>query len=292
VNSPPRHRRPQTIRRQGRHAAPSQIENVAGAAARAAPAVAIAGMLVATGPNASAAVTALARPAAAAALSPAGPLVVHHQPGSSYAVPAAPASPRVHARPAAASAPAFTDALVVHHEAARYYTVQPGDTLSSIALRYYGTPAAWQWLYQANRSVVRNPGEIYAGQVLDVPYGQPAPAVTASTENARPAAATASSSLSGTLGCSGLEQLWEEAGGSSGEAFMAAEIAEAESSGRQYALSPTNDYGYWQINGVHGPAEATFNPIGNARAAIAISDDGTTWNAWTTYTSGAYEGRC
>ena len=55
---------------------------------------------------------------------------------------------------------------------------------------------------------------------------------------------------------------------------MAAEIAMAESGGHQYALSPTDDYGYWQINASHGPAMATFNAIGNAKAAIAISDDG------------------
>ena len=73
---------------------------------------------------------------------------------------------------------------------------------------------------------------------------------------------------------------------------MAAEIAMAESGGQQDALSPTNDYGYWQINGSHGPAEATFNPIGNAKAAIAISSNGTDWDAWTTYVTGAYEGRC
>ena len=109
-----------------------------------------------------------------------------------------------------------------------------------------------------------------------------------------PATTLASSDtrLSGTLGCSGLEALWEAAGGSSSEAFMAAEIAMAESGGNQYALSPTNDYGYWQINGSHGPSMATYNPIGNAKAAISISSDGTNWDAWTTYTSGAYAGRC
>jgi hypothetical protein len=97
---------------------------------------------------------------------------------------------------------------------------------------------------------------------------------------------------SGTLGCAGLEQLWEDAGGSQAEAFTAAEIAMAESGGSQYALSPTDDFGYWQINGSHGPALATFDAYGNARAAIIISDDGTDWDPWTTYVTGAYEGRC
>jgi hypothetical protein len=66
--------------------------------------------------------------------------------------------------------------------------------------------------------------------------------------------------LSGNLSCSGLEALWVAAGGAKSHAFVAAEIAMAESGGRQYAHSPTNDFGYWQINGVHG-AMATYNPI-------------------------------
>ena len=89
-----------------------------------------------------------------------------------------------------------------------------------------------------------------------------------------------------------LETLWEDAGGSHGEAFTAAEIAMAESGGQQFAHSPTNDFGYWQINGVHGPSEATYDPMGNAKAAIEISDNGRNWSPWTTYTSGAYHGRC
>jgi len=97
--------------------------------------------------------------------------------------------------------------------------------------------------------------------------------------------------LGGTLGCSGLEQLWDAAGGNPADAFMAAEIAMAESGGDQYALSPTNDYGYWQINISNGSL-ATFDAWGNARAAIIISHDGTDWYPWTTYTSGAYVGRC
>jgi hypothetical protein len=37
---------------------------------------------------------------------------------------------------------------------------------------------------------------------------------------------------------------------------------------------------------------ATYNPIGNAKAAIAISSNGHNWRAWTTYVTGAYRGRC
>ena len=50
MNSPHSHRRPQNprkIRRTGRHAKPSQVQNVAGTAYKAAPAMAIAGALIA-----------------------------------------------------------------------------------------------------------------------------------------------------------------------------------------------------------------------------------------------------
>jgi LysM repeat protein len=234
---------------------------VAEVATKAAPAVAIAGALVATAPQAQAAVSLSAKTTTVAE--------------------------QVH-----------TDALVKHNQpATRTYTVRAGDTLSSIAQRFYGSSADWAWLYHVNSSVVHNPDSIYVGQVLKIPADPPANASHYAPKHAKHArtSTTLTSSatkLSGKLSCSGLEALWDAAGGSHGEAFIAAEIAMAESGGNQYALSPTNDYGYWQINGSHGPAMATFNPMGNAKAAIAISDNGHDWGAWTTYTSGAYAGRC
>jgi len=231
-----------------------------------------------------------------------------------------------------------TEALVRQTQPAnRSYTVHSGDTLSAIAQRFYGNPADWPWLYHVNASTVADPNLIYTGQKLQVPYDPPANAASYTPKHSRTAtlissatnssdtsssdtdssgtsssgttssgtnsSATSSSgtsssgtsssgtTLSGTLGCSGLEALWEAAGGSHAEAFMAAEIAMAESGGQQYAVSPTNDYGYWQINGSHGSL-ATFNPIGNANAAIIISNDGSNWDPWTTYVTGAYQGRC
>ena len=99
----------------------------------------------------------------------------------------------------------------------------------------------------------------------------------------------------GTLNCSGLEALWEQAGGSRGEAFTAAEIALAESSGQQYATNTnggaSTDRGYWQVNSIHG-AQSTYDAYGNARAAVQISRDGSDWTPWVTYNTGAYAGRC
>jgi hypothetical protein len=99
----------------------------------------------------------------------------------------------------------------------------------------------------------------------------------------------------GTLSCAGLEALWESAGGPPGAAFTAAEIAMAESGGQQYATNLNGgasiDRGYWQINSVHGSL-STYDPAGNARAAVQISSNGTDWSPWVTYQTGAYQGRC
>jgi len=236
---------------------------VADVATKAAPAVAIAGALVATAPQAQAAVSMSAK--------------------------ATTVAEQVH-----------TDAAVKHNQpATRTYTVRSGDTLAGIAQRFYGNPAVWTWLWHVNSAVVHDPNSIYVGEVLKLPSDPPANAAHYAPKHAKTSRTTTSTTLtssttklSGKLSCGGLEALWEAAGGSHAEAFMAAEIAMAESGGNQFALSPTNDYGYWQINGSHGPSMATFNPMGNAKAAIAISDDGHDWGAWTTYTSGAYAGRC
>ena len=105
-------------------------------ATKAAPAVAIAGALVATAPQAHAAA----------------------------GLPAATVAEQVH-----------TDAVVQQNQpATRTYTVRAGDSLSSIAQDLYGSAADWTWLYDANQSVVHNPNDIYVGEVLKVPSGPPA----------------------------------------------------------------------------------------------------------------------
>ena len=189
---------------------------------------------------------------------------------------------------------ALTTALV--KQTAGTYRVRSGDTLSEIAAKFYHNPARWTWIYAANRSKIHNPNSIYVGEKLTIPYHAPAGTAAYAPRHAKKPQSTVLTSsakkLSGNLSCSGLEALWKAAGGAPGSAFIAAEIAKAESGGRQYAHSPTNDFGYWQINGVHGPRMATYNPIGNAKAAIAISSNGHNWRAWTTYVTGAYHGRC
>jgi LysM repeat protein len=187
------------------------------------------------------------------------------------------------------------------------YLVQPGDTLSGIARRFCGNPGDYPAL--AANSGIADPDLILPGEVVRLAchaaaaafaaHIAPPPADPKPVPVAHPVAAPVTDGVTatvtaagGTLSCAGLEALWDAAGGNPGDAFMAAEIAMAESGGRQYALSPTQDVGYFQINESHGPGLATYNALGNAKAAVLISDDGTDWSAWTTYTEGLYEGRC
>ena len=112
------------------------------------------------------------------------------------------------------------------------------------------------------------------------------------TDTAVSTRASVDPGYSGNYTCSGLESLWIEAGGNPSAAFMAAEVATAESGGNPNAVSGTDDIGLWQINAPSWGAMATFNPLSNAHSAIAISSDGTNWWPWVTYQQGLEIGRC
>jgi LysM repeat protein len=308
------------------------VEKVAEKAGKAAPAMAIAGALVAA-PQAQHAFTGAAKPGtvAAADTRSTGQQAATATTLDSVAAHAVLVSSTSTARHAATSGPASNT----------HYTVKSGDTLSGIAEHYYHNAADWQWLYHENDKTISDPNLIYPGETVSVPSDPPAnftlsnyvpkhakpaaPVVTTSTshhsashhsashhsassgsgshssggtvtvqaasQGSHTSSHGGSGSLSGTLGCSGLEQLWDAAGGNPSHAFMAAEIAMAESGGDQYALSPTDDFGYWQINASNGSL-ATYSALGNARSAIILSDNGTNWSPWTTYTAGLYVGRC
>lgn len=54
-----------------------------------------------------------------------------------------------------------------------YYIVQKGDSLSAIALRFYGSFHLWPFIFQANRSLIADPDLIYPGQRLLIPGLRP-----------------------------------------------------------------------------------------------------------------------
>jgi LysM repeat protein len=306
------------IRRRGRHTTPSQVEKVAAQAGRVAPAVAIAGALVAV-PTAQQASAATAKTPASA--TGAHGSTAQHSAGRDNAA-------RLD------SLSASKAGAVGAASANRAYTVRGGDTLSLIARHFYHKAADWQWLYHVNAAAISNPNAIYVGQRISVPVDPPANFTLSGYQpkHAKPMSGSTSGtsrastghphgtghshgtghggsssagtttdnagyssrsgySTAGAYSCSGLEGLWESAGGSSSAARVAAEIAKAESGGNPNARSPTNDYGLWQINRSNGSL-ATFNPYQNAKSAITLSDDGANWGAWTTYTSGSFQGRC
>jgi hypothetical protein len=185
-----------------------------------------------------------------------------------------------------------------------HYTVRSGDTLSGIAERLYGNPLDWGYLFYKNKKTITDDNLIYVGQTLITPRGmpkgytlsaylpKPIPVVVASV-TAQPLARP--EPAGGLLPCSGLEQLWDSAGGNPADAFIAAEIAMAESGGNQYATDHdadgSVDEGYWQINTSNG-ALATYDAYGNARSAITLSGDGSDWSPWVTYQTGVFSGLC
>lgn len=49
------------------------------------------------------------------------------------------------------------------------YTVQPGDSLWKIAVKFYGRGSQWPRIYEANRDRIDNPSLIYPDQELRIP---------------------------------------------------------------------------------------------------------------------------
>lgn len=86
--------------------------------------------------------------------------------------------------------------------------------------------------------------------------------------------------------------LAQEVGLTGNSAITASAIAMAESRGDTNAIGPVGEIGLWQI---YPAAHPQYNPVllkdplQNAAAMYSISNGGTNWKAWTTYSSGAYK---
>ncbi|TEU19048.1 MAG: LysM peptidoglycan-binding domain-containing protein [Anaerolineales bacterium] len=53
----------------------------------------------------------------------------------------------------------------------RVYVVELGDSLSKIAKEVYGDGSRWREIFEANKDKISDPGRIYPGQELRIPYG-------------------------------------------------------------------------------------------------------------------------
>lgn len=49
------------------------------------------------------------------------------------------------------------------------YEVQKGDTLQSIAQKFYDDSAQWRRIWDANDGIIDEPDDIYPGQELKIP---------------------------------------------------------------------------------------------------------------------------
>lgn len=52
---------------------------------------------------------------------------------------------------------------------ARSYIVQPGDSLSKIAKKFYGNANEWRKIFEANKDRISNPDMIQPGWALKIP---------------------------------------------------------------------------------------------------------------------------
>ena len=83
------------------------------------------------------------------------------------------------------------------HHVPGHYTVKPGDTLSAIAHKAYGSRADWPALWWTNRHKVGNPDAIVVGQRLQLSTWHPRKAwIEKAAMAARPVLAQAPSSQS------------------------------------------------------------------------------------------------
>lgn len=91
--------------------------------------------------------------------SPTAPAVIPGPSRQSFVSPSALASPSPAAGAGAASA-----------AGGQTYTVQSGDTLLSIATKFYNDSSQWQKIYNANKSVIGdNPDKLQLGEKLTIP---------------------------------------------------------------------------------------------------------------------------
>lgn len=85
-----------------------------------------------------------------------------------------------------------------------------------------------------------------------------------------------------------IRDVWISAGGNTGDqAINAVAVCLAESGGNPSAVSPSHDYGLWQINSIHASSfpklwPQRFIPVPNAKMAIAISRNAMDWGPWCT----------
>jgi LysM repeat protein len=104
------------------------------------------------------------------------------------------------AQPARATTVSLDAASQRADQAQRMYTVRSGNTLSGIAKRFYGHPSDWAYLAHVNKSTIKNPDLIFAGEQVAVPTDPPASVRNGTylAKHAKTAASTSTTKLDAT----------------------------------------------------------------------------------------------
>lgn len=178
---------------------------------------------------------------------------------------AAPVSAASPARPAAAWHPAFLRVPPRVQAAAQYVTVRPGDTLSAIAAREYGSAATWPALWWVNRTGVRNPDVISAGQQLALSPWHPVTAwLNSAASRAEGQGIPAAHHASPSYGSSSSSVQVTSYGtvSTAGMGSFQACVIERESGGNSQIWNASGHYGLYQFSYstwvAHGGAPALF----------------------------------
>ena len=134
------------------------------------------------------------------------------------------------------------------------YTVRSGDSLSTIAGRFYHDQAAWTVIYWANRSKIPSANDISAGQVLRIP-AKPARIPNAPAQAGSVAVAA---SPSEAVAYAPAETVSTYSGGGG---FASCVIAR-ESGGNSQVMNSSGHYGLYQFS------ESTWEAYGGSASAF------------------------
>jgi resuscitation-promoting factor RpfC len=153
------------------------------------------------------------------------------------------------------------------HQAADHVTVKPGDTLSSISQREYGSASDWPALWWVNRHRVPEPGTVRAGQRLRVSdWHKVRPWLTRAALAAMPApppVAVPSSqpvSMAGTISATPVPAQSSGTYSAAPGSFQSC-VIQAESGGNASAVNPSSGAG-----GLYQFLPSTWASLGYASA--------------------------
>jgi LysM repeat protein len=149
------------------------------------------------------------------------------------------------------------------------YKVRPGDTLASIAARFYHDPAAWTAVYWSNHASIRWADDIYAGQVLRIPARPDhIPRAPGALQSPAMTAAPAASGVTGAAPSQPATAAGATySGGVPGGAFGQCVIAR-ESGGNAQIMNATGHYGLYQFSAATWAAYGG-NPADFGNASVA-----------------------